>query len=178
LNNPVGEAPAQIAGVDADGVAFRYTLGDAEPELFPELNLSAISQPSLNDSGTFCGRLYVPRAGKRRAYWATFRYDTELDELPQRSDGETAYTPIDINSSGDLLLGSDSSYAIYRDDWWDNNFGYAKINDLVVGEEPDMAAWSSGSAHMAWGGLNDSGQITGNFSDGRIFVLTPEPLDP
>ena len=84
---------------------------------------------------------------------------------------------MDINSSGDLLLGSDSSYAIYRDDWGEL-FGYVKINDLVVGEEPDMATWSSGSAHMAWGGLNDSGQITGNFSDGRIFVLTLEPLEP
>lgn len=175
LNNPVGTSPAQIAGVDADRVAFRYTLGDAEPELFPELNLSNLTPDSnLNDSGTFTGYLYYPREGKRKYYLATFRYNTELDELPQRSDGEIAYMPIDMNSSGDLLLWD----ALYRDDWGDR---YVKINDLVVGTDPDMAAWSSGSAYVY--GINDrpepssAGQITGDFvyDDGRrgVFVLTP-----
>jgi hypothetical protein len=57
LNNPVGDSPAQIAGVDADGVVFRYTLGDAEPELFPELDARGVRNwVNLNDSGTFCGR--------------------------------------------------------------------------------------------------------------------------
>ena len=98
-----------------------------------------------------------------------FRFNQSLDLLPTDDQQQ----PYGMNSAGDLLTYS----YVYRDDW-----GWVKIDDLVVGTDPDVQAWSSGTAYVAYqngindrGGPSDAGQITGYFSDGRLFVLTPEP---
>jgi hypothetical protein len=167
LNNPVENRPAQIAG-DLDGVAFRYTLGDAEAEWFPELDLVGVVA-GLNDSGTFCGLHPGPKIrGKIKI--ESFRFNESLDLLPSNLVQPDTRG---INSSGDLLTISH----VYRDDW-----GWVKIDDLLVGTDTDMQAWWSGVRAVARqngindrGGPSDAGQITGNISDGRIFILTPEP---
>lgn len=55
LNNPVGSRPAQIAGTNGRHEGFRYTLGDAAPEVFPELDIGS-DVHGFNDEGTLCGR--------------------------------------------------------------------------------------------------------------------------
>ena len=164
LNNPAGEAPAQIAGVDADGVAFRYTLGGAEPKRFPELDVEG-RVAGLNDSGTFCG-LYGGLKGKNKT--SPFRFNQSLELLPM-DDREWVYG---MNSSGDLITVF--SYVYH------NNWGWVTIDDLVVGTDADdVEAWRSGYMFMKSindrGGSSDAGQIAGEIGDGRLFVLTPEP---
>ena len=173
LNNPVGDSRAQVAG-DVDHVPFRYTLGDAEPEWFPEVDL-VLWVGGLNDSGTFCGLHRGPKI-KGKIKVDPFRFDESLETSLELLPTDNYQQPYGMNSWGDLLT---SSY-VYRDDW-----GWVKINDLVVGTDADMQAWSSGNAYVAYqngindrGGLSLAGQIAGYFSDGRLFVLTPEPLAP
>lgn len=167
LNNPVGDSPAQIAGVNADGIAFRYTLGDAEPEWFPELNVHWDRIVSINDSGTFCG-LSFPSKGKPRT--DPFRFNQSLELLPLDVSWSIFEEFLqDMNSSGDLI----SQQYVYRNDW-----GWVHINDLVVGTEADLQVWHSLTSDMSV--INDragqigSGQIAGRLGS-ILFVLTPEP---
>lgn len=174
LNNPSGGAPAQVAGVDAEGVPFRYTLGDSAPERFPELNVRWPWLGGLNDSGTFAGLLSVPREKNRKGYSAPFRFNATLDELPSLSQQPQA-----INASGDLLFYN----VIYRDDWAE--YGYVSLFDLGVGSDADLALWNHRDAVIDAfdmndrAGVSDSGQIVGRlggvFSNNILFVLTPEP---
>ena len=170
LNNPVGERPAQIAGVDVDGVAFRYTLGDAEPEGFPEVNLDGYVA-GLNDAGTFCGLHRGPKV-KGQIKVDPFRFNPSFEpslELLPMDDREQIYG---MNSSEDLI----SAYSyVYHNDW-----GWVAIDDLVVADmDADVETWRSELRIMRYindrGGPSSAGQITGMMvGDGRFFVLTPE----
>jgi hypothetical protein len=178
MNNPVGDRPAQIFGPDtqklSDAVPFRYTLGDAAPERFPALDL--VWWPgALNDSGTFCGLLNASGTD------APFRYNTALDQLPALSQQTQ-----DMNESGDLIFYD----VLYRDDW--QQYGYVKIDDLVVGTAADLQLWfatpkkgrlSQRDVGMYLmndrAGASNSGQIAGLLNITGVthsfYVLTPEP---
>jgi hypothetical protein len=150
-------------------VAFRYTTGPSPRlETFPELNLDMNQIFGLNDSGTFCGR--VVRAKGNRNTRDPFRYTQTLEILPPNG-GEI---PQDINSSGDLI----SHTQTYRDDW-----GWVRLDDLVVGSNDDLADWILGAPDLFTmndrGGAADAGQLVGRLGSVAplpiLFVLTPEP---
>ena len=178
LNNA---APAQIAGVNDNGIAFRYTTGDNPVwQTFPELNLYVSSLGGLNDAGTFCGLLYVPRDGKNKDYTAPFRYTAALNELPPFSQFQFQQ-PRGINGAGDVIFYDQ----IYRDDWAkDYGRPYVPVDDLVVGTDADLATWFSGTSVDMFvlnnrAGASNSGQIAGRLGGVApypiLFILTPEP---
>jgi hypothetical protein len=172
LNNPSDGRHAQIAGVDSTGVAFRYTLGDDDPEVFPELNLYVSSIGALNDSETFCGLIRVAGAKRNKSSvaLAPFRYNTAVQQLPDFSQ-----MPQDMNSSGDIVFFN----IVYRD--WEDGLGerYVALDDIVVGSDADLTAWFGKDAVDCFelndrAGASHSGEIAGR-QGGYLFILTPEP---
>jgi hypothetical protein len=177
LNNPVGSRPAQVAGNLISQDVFQYTLGDANPEFFPEL----YEAYGMNDAGTLSASVFISVKGRWQGYYANCRYNPAwpepLEVLPQ-GDGVPSGA---INASGDLLFGNGD---IYRDDWG----GYVNVDDLIVGTGEDLALWSSRLGTISARDMNDragqsdSGQICGYIGvsvEGEtffpLFVLTPEP---
>lgn len=169
LNNPTDSRAAQVAGVDSTGVAFRYTLGDAVPELFPALDLWVDWLGGFNDSETFCGVINVAGTKRNRTSIAPFRYNTTVQQLPEFSQGTK-----DMNSSGDILF-----YDTVSRDWGDGlGERYVALDDIVVGSDADLAVWFGTGAVDCWemndrSGVSDSGQIAGR-QNGYLFILTPE----
>ena len=180
LNNPVGNIPAQVAGTDPNGIAFRYTTG-LQPlsETFPEIDLDGRVR-GINDAGTFCGVMNVTTVVKRitRTSRVPFRYTSIVGQLPGNSGYSSAS---DINNAGDIIDGDD----VYRDTW-----GWRQLTDLpVIGYDADVLLWLTSSP---WGELisdrgvtsDDVGHIAGEISIStggvsyytRSFVLTPVPV--
>lgn len=172
LNNPSNGRPAQIGGVNSNGVLFRYTVGDAVSEEFPEIEPYWDNDFSgINDHGTFCGLAIVPvEGGKGRNATSIepFRYDTALEVLPIDAKYVIG-TPADINNSGDMISGR----YVYFDEW-----GWLDIDVLVDGTDADLTAWFSGSPGMR--AMSDrltsdtGGYITGRLGD-LMFILLPVP---
>lgn len=175
LNNPVGDRPAQVAGTDPNGIAFRYTTG-SHPiyETFPEIEMSGYVS-GINDTGTFCGTLQGSTSvkGKRQRTLQPFRCNLVVEALPDALNSSVA----GINNSGDLAAFK----GIYRDDW-----GWRPARDLpVVGQEGDMVLWSASSYARDLVCISDRvtpddvGFIAGRISNGSnnvLFLLTPVPV--
>ena len=181
LNNPVGNIPAQVAGTDPNGIAFRYTTGP-QPlyETFPEIDLDG-NVGGINDAGTFCGVMNVTTVVKRitRTSQVPFRYTSIVGQLPGKSGYAAAS---DINNAGDIIGGDD----VYRDTW-----GWRQLTDLpVIGSDADVQFWltSSPSGELISDRVtsDDVGHIAGSISipiagsggsyKSQPFVLTPVPV--
>ncbi len=183
LNNPVGNIPAQVAGTDPIGIAFRYTTGP-QPlyQTFPEIDLDR-HVGGINDAGTFCGVMNVTTVVKRitRTSRVPFRYTSIVGPLPGNSGYSSAS---DINNAGDIMDSDD----VYRDTW-----GWRQLTDLpVIGYAADVQLWltsfPSGDLISDRVTFDDVGHIAGSIhisisgSGGsyytRPFVLTPVPYVP
>ena len=152
LNNPYEGRPAQIAGNTPDGFPFRYTVGDATPEVFDfRAGIGA-----LNDDGSFCGSVVIP-LNKTKSVREPFRYDDigGLEVLPQDMRmGESAQ---DMNSDRDLV----SSVQVYRDGW-----GWIPLEYSVVGDPADVARFRDYYCSTLWPQISDRLSI----SDGNVTV--------
>lgn len=177
LNNPGIDSPAQIAGINQDGVPFRYTTGPFPLyELFPQIN--PITQLfEINDSGTFCGQAGMTTSVKGRTTrsYVPFRFSSTIQYLDQGT-GQYQGPAYDINNAGDVVkpTSSGASSGVYRD-----GRGWRQLTDLpVIGTTDDMLLWfnSSPTAKSLSDRVtsDDTGCITGNIS-GKFFVLTPVP---
>ncbi len=176
LNNPYQGRPAQIAGVAVDELAFRYTVGAAEPERFP---IQAYQIGAINDDGAFCGEKVTPLKGGKYAY-QPFRYDDINGTQLLPTDATRSRFPNDMNRDRDLLT---TRSEVYRDDW----SGWVALDTLLVGTSTDVALWNSDSRHfLLWPCLSDrievmnaagvrqrAGIIAGGRTN-RLVVLTPE----
>ena len=174
LNNPVGNSPAQVAGTDPNGIAFRYTTGP-QPiyETFLEIDLSGFVW-GINDAGTFCGTVRVTSSGKGKQTKTIvpFRFNTSVETLP---NVDSSYVR-GINNSGDVI-----GDGVYRD-----NQGWIPARDLpVVGNANDMFTWFASPSRPDLMCISDRvtpddvGFIAGRISDGSnnvLFLLTPVPV--
>lgn len=172
LNNPLGERPAQIAGLTKELVAFRYTTGKTpQLETFSGIGISTQSHiEGLNDAGIFCGlnfELIVEGSYARDP----FLYDRSLKTLPWNK----SEMPQDINASGDLLTWEH----VYREDW-----GFVRISEIVTGTPADLAVWNRGNFTADCmtdriDGVNAAqiaGRLDGVFDYPAVIVLTPESV--
>ncbi|WP_295440560.1 Ig-like domain repeat protein [uncultured Thiodictyon sp.] len=120
----------------------------------------------INNKGEVVGSYEADFGSSYFGYlWSSDRgYNTTL--FPTMSDGvgiETA-TPIAINDSGQVLL-------YYRDGCW--TFVY-RDGQLTPIQHPDAYSAAKNCSH----GINDQGQVVGDYFDGttvRGFIATPKP---
>lgn len=133
LNNRLGSEPAQVAGTLASGPAFRYTLGDALPEIFPEYDLYSRDEYSvagINDAGAFCGRR-IPKS-----HYEAFRYDGQLKTVTGVLNGASA-----VNLAGDMSIASGRQF-------YYEGVGLLNLDDLLVGDPDDISLWKSANFTM------------------------------
>jgi len=113
LNNPVPGRPAQIAGMVAGTrTPFRYTLGAATAEQFPELVLQS-GLMGINVDGTFCGMLRTSVIIKNRTVsaYVPFRFNNSTAGPDILSTGNTGNdSAAYINSTGDVVLSTDPAW--------------------------------------------------------------------
>ena len=83
------------------------------------------------------------KSSKGQSVLYPFRYTNTMDLLTSLSG-----TAMDINNSGDLLLGT----YIYQDGW-----GFLKLSDLIDTTDPDAARYLKNGA----GGLYMNDRLTG-----------------
>lgn len=128
INNSNAGRPAQIAGNLATGEIFRYTLGDAAPEVFSTMSYYSKSEylgMGLNDAGSICGRRY--NKGTKQA----INFDGVSLQAVNAANGAA-----DINQSGDMVIWGNPQ--LYHQEK-----GMLNLSDLVVGSAADVAAFKN-----------------------------------
>jgi hypothetical protein len=133
LNNPDEDGPAQIAGKTADDFAFRYRINDTDPKPF-YFQVERVN--GLNDDGIFCGRALLPLGSTKPRKEEIFRYDDSKEDKVELLPGHIKFLGryvCDMNSSQDLV----TYFQVYRDNWG----GWVNLDDLVIGDDTDLARW-------------------------------------
>jgi hypothetical protein len=128
LNNSLGDRPAQVVGHLPDSAIFRYTLGDAAPEVFAALSYESREDylvMGINDMGVVSGR----RVNKSRYQAISFDGST-VHALNAMNGGA------DINESGDMAIWGNPE--LYHE-----GTGLLNLSDVVVGDSADLALWTA-----------------------------------
>src|SRR5262249_26340465 len=127
---------AQVAGnlttsVSSNwGDAFRYTLGAVGPEVFT-FNNTGIA--GLNDSGWMCSGVPNPKPGAKPPYFVATRYSTTYETFSNSNS-----VSMGINSAGDVAILDSQLYS--------QGLGLLDIDNLLVGNQDDIALYLSGSS--------------------------------
>ena len=150
-----------MAGVAPDGNAFRYTVGDAAPQVFA-LQLNG-DWPAINGYGLFCSRARVLKTKGSQYVSRPFRFNPETQASPTFIGSETTQAgqiAWDLNDHNDVIL----------DDYLYRNSNIVKIDDCVSG--PNGDSWRNSLR-----GVRHATQRTANgfpILGGSMNKLTPD----